>query len=529
MTIWVAPGRQSDVSLLVLSFNDSMTIWVNGRRAALASLNEMRKLRWIALPTLARIDPESVWPGLNQIRITVTAHGDSARLGRVYFGTYAELQPYYQPRWFVAAVFPTLLCGAELAFAIVFALIWAARRHETAFGWLAIVLFGGALHGSVLIPDFGLSIAFVHIWNWTLLWEALACLLFVRAIAGKTGRRRDWLWAMPPVLVCLATILGPTPVISGPALVASALLVIAMLIAALASLVPASVRGNQDALIVLIGMVVLVIFTLHDTLMVFGFIEHSAYVGRIGLAGFMVTLSTLMTLRFTRAMREVDRTADLLRERVQAAETRLRETYEELRLRREAEAIERERARLMRDLHDGVGSELVTMLALADSPRPRSTEIASHARAALSDMRLIISSLEDYGGDLTLALASWRERAAPQLRAAKLALDWQVKDLPLIANLGPSQVLDILRIVQEAVTNVIKHAGAQRVVLEAHMARNTLSISIRDDGAGITGEFRGHGFRNMHERASRLNGRLTIARKDNQTEVLLHIPPAEAR
>src|SRR3546814_16374577 len=108
----------------------------------------------------------------------------------------------------------------------------------------------------------------------------------------------------------------------------------------------------------------------------------------------------------------------------------------------------------MRDLHDGIGGELASMLALADAPAPRTQEIARHARAALTDMRLIIGSLEDYGGDLSLALVAWREPAEPQLRAAVLRLVWSVDDVPPPATLDPPQVLVVLAHVQEARTHV---------------------------------------------------------------------------
>src|SRR3546814_1769336 len=97
----------------------------------------------------------------------------------------------------------------------------------------------------------------------------------------------------------------------------------------------------------------------------------------------------------------------------------------------------------MRDRHAGIGGELASMLALADAPAPRTQEIARHARAALTDMRLIIGSLEDYGGDLSLALVAWRERAEPQLRAAGLRLVWSVDDVPPLEKFGPAQVLDV--------------------------------------------------------------------------------------
>lgn len=193
-------------------------------------------------------------------------------------------------------------------------------------------------------------------------------------------------------------------------------------------------------------------------------------------------------------------------------------------MRREAEAVERERGRLMRDLHDGVGGDLASMLALADDPEPHPSEIAAHARSALADMRLIIASLEDYGGDLTLALGAWRERLDPLVRSAGLTLDWRVDDLPPLPGLGPTQVLDVLRIVQEAVTNVLKHARASRIVLAAYERGPDLAIAIRDDGVGLGEQAGGNGLRNMATRAERLGGTIAVSRQDGETSVVLTIP-----
>src|SRR3546814_8031804 len=139
--------------------------------------------------------------------------------------------------------------------------------------------------------------------------------------------------------------------------------------------------------------------------------------------------------------------------------------------------MNRERALLMLDLHDGMGGERASMLALADAPAPRTQEIARHARAALTDMRLIIGSLEDYGGDLSLALVAWRERAEPQLRAAGLRLVWSVDDVPPLEKFGPAPVLDELRIVQEAVTKVLTNAGAYYVRIETSAAADRIDVA----------------------------------------------------
>jgi len=147
-------------------------------------------------------------------------------------------------------------------------------------------------------------------------------------------------------------------------------------------------------------------------------------------------------------------------------------------------------------------------------------------------MRLIIASLEDFGGDLSLALGAWRERLDPQLRAAGLGLEWRVEDLPPLPRLGPAEVLDVLRIVQEAITNVQKHARASRILLAARAVGQGVEIVIRDDGVGLAESGPGNGLRNMAMRAARLGGTVDVARKDGGTEVILtilHDPGAHAR
>ena len=71
--------------------------------------------------------------------------------------------------------------------------------------------------------------------------------------------------------------------------------------------------------------------------------------------------------------------------------------------------------------------------------------------------------MDDIGGDLMLALGSWRERAAAQLRPHDIALDFRVltpQGLPVHPELRPWHVLQIVRILDEALTNAVKHSGA---------------------------------------------------------------------
>ncbi|WP_160142221.1 sensor histidine kinase [Pigmentiphaga humi] len=515
-------------ALFIPSFIDSVAIAVNGRRVALAELYLMRNLRFATLPAFVPLPAGVLREGVNTVEIQLWARpGRRASLDRIFIGNEAALRPYFHARWFASAVLPTLVVGAGLALALVFAVLWTARPREREFGWLSAALLLGALRGSVLIPDFGLNLSDRPLWNIFVAWETTAILMFCRAVARAPRRRGEWLWAVPPLALTLVFAFGATEAVADGVIRTTMALIFVQLLAALWILGRAAVRGNQEALIVLLGLAMLFAFVVRDFVMVLFPGPNLIFLARAVYGGFLAAVTLLMILRFVRAMRELDNTSDVLRERIAATQAELHKTYGELRARREAEAIERERNRLMCDLHDGLGGDLVSMLALAESPQPRPEEIARHARSALTDMRLIISSLEDYGGNLLLTLGTWRERADPQLRAAGLRLVWAVRDVPVLSGLGPAQILDILRILQEAVTNIIRHADARTVTIETFDTEQGTVLAISDDGTGraaTPGTSGGHGIGNMRLRARRLGAHLDITRSAQGTRVTLRLP-----
>ncbi len=130
------------------------------------------------------------------------------------------------------------------------------------------------------------------------------------------------------------------------------------------------------------------------------------------------------------------------------------------------------------------------------------------------------------------ALASIRARMEPRLARHGLRFDWRVTDVPRMAGFGPERVLQVLRIVQEAVTNVLKHAGATTITISTGTApdvagRPGVVIEIRDDGRGLDGGHRqGRGLPNMRRRADALGGTVTIDGSPAGTAVRLWLPLA---
>ncbi len=100
--------------------------------------------------------------------------------------------------------------------------------------------------------------------------------------------------------------------------------------------------------------------------------------------------------------------------------------------------------------------------------------------------------MDDIGGDLMLALGSWRERAMAQLRPHDIELDWQITPpgLPVHPELRPWHVIQIMRLLDEALTNAVKHARARRITVSIETLREADGldqgcITIEDDGKGF--------------------------------------------
>ncbi|SOC47977.1 Signal transduction histidine kinase [Blastococcus aggregatus] len=211
-----------------------------------------------------------------------------------------------------------------------------------------------------------------------------------------------------------------------------------------------------------------------------------------------------------------------LQERAQLLEL---ERDQEMRL-----AATTERARIARELHDVVAHSLSVVIAQADGGRyagkadpAAATDaleaIAATGRQALTDMRSLLGVLREGGG----------EEYAPQpdvaaipalvedVRASGLDVDLIVEGEPQPLPAGPQ--LAAYRIVQESLTNVLKHAGpASRAWVRLQWRPDALELSILDDGRGASAALisahgtsadgNGQGLRGMQERARLHRGRL---------------------
>lgn len=235
---------------------------------------------------------------------------------------------------------------------------------------------------------------------------------------------------------------------------------------------------------------------------------------------------------FLGALQESETLNRELEDRVATKHAELEANYQRLRELERLKVVSSERERLMREMHDGMGGQLVSALAMAEDGETSLPQIADVIRGALDDMRLVIDSLDPVIDDIPTLLGMIRGRIEPRLRVHGLRFDWRVTDLPPTPRFGPEQFLHVLRIAQEAITNIVKHADAQVIRVETEATdgadgRPGIQVSIGDDGRGLGTAHAngGRGLDNMRVRAERLHGTVEVTEGAvSGTTVRLWIP-----
>ena len=107
-------------------------------------------------------------------------------------------------------------------------------------------------------------------------------------------------------------------------------------------------------------------------------------------------------------------------------------------------------------------------------------------QGCIDDLKLAIDSMESVQADLLLLLATWRFRLEPRLDDTGITLLWEVADVPALDWLDPKSALHILRILQEALTNVIKHANATEIRVATVAQGEHVRVTIADNGQGFS-------------------------------------------
>lgn len=240
---------------------------------------------------------------------------------------------------------------------------------------------------------------------------------------------------------------------------------------------------------------------------------------------FGVALIYVVIRRFREAADESQRLAATLVQRIIDKELELSASYQQMEgMAREQERLA-ERTRLLRDFHDGVGSHISVAIRQLESTQFNKLEVLQTMRESLDLLKLFIDTLHLPPGDITTLLANLRYRLEPRLKASGIVLSWHVDELPLLPRLDEKAMRHLQFILYGVLSNVLQHARATELRIEAVAHGESVRLRFVDNGVGFdTSAPLRKGLGSMKERAHALSAQLSFHSAPGETTVELLIP-----
>jgi signal transduction histidine kinase len=516
------------VSIYIPRATNNIALFLDGKLLGVSGDIANKEVSWntaqyFVLPTgLLR-------SGENEIYLRLHPDGfGRAGLSSVYVGSTVPIRGMWETRYFVQNTLPKFITGMVLLSGVVALWIWAKRRAEAMFGLYALMCLVSAVRTiHYFIRDYTSPFANVAVPALGIL-TALQLSFALRFANDRSPRFERAVWAF--VLISTVALLFTPDAWYGRATAyfnyALGVIGIAILWVLVRSL---SRNFSIENLLMLFALVVNAALGIHDLVNYMELLGYDRlYLLPLGLPLFVVAVAALLVSRFVGTLNNYETLNAELSDRVSEREKQLEQSFAQVRLLDQQRATAEERQRLMRDMHDGIGSHLMSTLALARMGTLSPKQMSEALTDCIDELKITIDSLEPVESDLLVVLGNLRYRLGPRLNAAGITLEWAVKDLPPLEYLDAENVRSVLRIVQEAFTNTLKHANAKKITLSTSVdyPNNRVLVSVADDGMGLAeAHANGRGIENMKNRATKLGGELEITQiEGGGTCLKLYLP-----
>ena len=518
-----APPSQVQ-AIYVPKYSDHLQMQLNGR---LIHTDPEDRRPWNA-PLLVPVPPDLLLAGENILTLILSG-GVPGRvdLHPFHFGDRVELVRAYSARYALGPGVTRFVFALMLLLSVGYLIVWQGRRQGQLYLWMGLSCLGA----SVFLGLKGLTPPIASYRTWTIIEScglagyALFMLKFIRVLLGI------------PVLKSEHVVLGV--VLAGLAATA---------------VVPLSWVNLTSSVVYLssIWAGVAVVGIMWDCRRTLPAVDFGVFFPALSLAlafafdGFiqklieetprslhllhlMPLLTSLVCLwlilsQLSRSLYQQEAMTRSLNATVAEKSRQLEESYAAIAQVQRAKAVQAERGRILLELHDGVGGQLVNTLAYLEACGVDDPTLRDALEGALRDLALMLDSLETHESLVTL-LGMMRIRLEGLLGRHGVAFDWQIIEEPdCTVDQGPSVRLHIARIVQEAITNVVKHAEA--TVVTVYADRHQVVVSDNGKGFDLADAARssGYGLTGMQRRAEGVGAELSIVSDDTGTRISVRPP-----
>ena len=507
-------------------------VYLNG--ALVGSTGVFGRVDPVAAPVLFTIDPGQLRAGSNTLHIRLwSQRGFREAIDPVSIGEQAVFEAEMERERFMHFTLSQLAAVFSATVSLYMLVLWLHRRRDEVYGYFAAAALTHALFLFTTVPIGGWMLMLGNHAACAVFWFASTVFLFVFSLRFAGLRlprveRGAWLFALLMWMSFAGD--GLFPGQRWLALAGSLSINWLYLTIPAASLIVLlrawwQRRSSESLLLALCAMYSVTVLTMGALTPP----QHGLSLGETHIVPLFVVMGWILMRRFVRSLNDTDALNVHLEERVAERHAELEREQGKLQALTREQAIGEERERIIADMHDGLGARLISTLGNLEHGDATAQQVAASLRDCIDDLRLAIDSLQPIDDDLLSVLGNLRYRLESRLRTHGIALDWQVRDVPKLTCLTPRNVLHLLRILQEAFTNIVRHAQAQQIRVATAVDAGRVKIDVVDDGRGFDVDQaesagKAQGLAKMRGRAKTIGGDLLVMPTPAGTTLSLLLP-----
>lgn len=518
-------ASHSMTSLYFYRYNHSINVFFNGEKIGGDSFREGRQTVSWNRPRLVDIQNANWKPGRNEVLVQFTPSYFGGTFAPILVGESEQLSRLYAERLFrqvkinewlqVFGIFSTLLA----------LVLWSVRKKDVVYllfagvaGCWSILTTHMVVYYNLLSYRFWLPLVHIAIDFWALCFYFFIARLIELEIRTSGRLLRAW-----TALALAWNLITPMEVFPHDLWWTGAyffhLVGIGFISYILIRVVAVAVSTRQPlAMSICAALVVQIGFFLHDLYLVwFSTISdwQAMYYSQFAFPLIIAVFTVTLLERFTSALSLAEELNRDLEEKVERSSRIIEKTYAENRKLELRNVAENERINIYRDLHDDVGSKL---LSIVHAGRVTSTDsrMEDLAKSALESLRNAVSRVNNPDQSLPDLLAELAEESALRLRGSNHRFQWrQPEQIPNVVVSSPL-VFNLNRVFKEVVSNIIRHAQAGKVDISVSVEGELWCFEVRDDGCGFDPENQqGNGVQNIKSRAAEIGAEVQWNRSDS--------------
>ena len=530
-------------AIVLPTASQNTAVFLNGILLGWGGSFEKPVARNATRPQIFTIPDGKFRKGLNEVDIYVVSQpARKGFLDKVYIAPIEMLKPAFNDFRIFRYTLSWIISLTMAVLSLFMFILWKYRRQEAEYGLFALSGFFWVIH---TLNQFVVDIPFsAKLWDGIIYASAgllaLTSVFFIHRLLNRSYPKREKALLITAFVLAILMLILPTT--SGFFLGVFRISVLMEVVVAIYIFFVAVTYAFKVkkiewyALALAIGVVA--VFAVFDLMIVLEF--RPLYKGQLlhfAAPFILLSFAWILLQRFVKTL-EVSEKYNLelkalnqdLENRVEARGRKIRQSYETIRLLGQEQILLNERSRIMRDMHDGIGVYLTSMLRHLERDTIDKKQLSESAQNALNDLRLMIDSLGRASTDLPAMLGMFRARISVALKACGIELVWHVEELPPVKDFGPERALNLLRILQEAFTNALKHSEANSILLSAYSEPFgdkpcLIKIEIVDNGKGFnSANANGNGLKNMQYRARKIKADLHIDTSKEGTRLTIILP-----